>query len=87
MPDLHIELDMPSPVAAELGLNSANAAGEVRRMLALFLYEHGRISLGKACELGGFNRWDFAEMNRELMIPMHYGTQDLADDLARLRDV
>jgi len=86
MPDLHIELDMPAPVAAELGLTSTNAAGEVRRMLALFLYEHGRISLGRACEFGGFSHWDFAEMNRELMIPMHYGAQNLADDLARLRN-
>ncbi|WP_295456813.1 UPF0175 family protein [uncultured Thiodictyon sp.] len=86
MPNLHIELDLPAPVAAELGLTNMNAAGEVRRMLALFLYEHGRISLGKACELGGFSHWDFAEMNRELMIPMHYSTQDLADDLARLRN-
>ncbi len=25
-------------------------------------------------------------MNRELMIPIHYGALDLADDLARLRD-
>jgi predicted HTH domain antitoxin len=86
MSDLHIELDMPSPIATELGLTSANAAGEVRRMLALFLYEHGRISLGKACEFGGFSYWEFAEMNRDLMIPIQYGEQDLADDLARLRD-
>ena len=86
MPDLHIELDMPSPIAAELGLTSANAASEVRRMLALFLYEHCRISLGKACELGGFSHWEFTEMHRELMIPIRYGNRDLADDLARLRD-
>ena len=87
MADLHIELDMPSPVAAELGLTGANAADEVRRMIALFLYEHGRISLGKACELGGFTQWDFADMNRGLEIPLRYSPQDLADDLARLRDV
>ena len=86
MPDLHIELDMPAPVAAGLGLTSTNAAGEVRRMLALFLYEHGRISLGRAWEIGGFSHWDFVDMNRELMIPMQYGVQDLADDLARLRN-
>jgi len=87
MADLHIEFDMPSPVAAELGLTGANAAGEVGRMIALSLYEHGRISLGKACKLGGFTQWDFADMNRSLEIPLRYGIQDLADDLARLRDV
>jgi predicted HTH domain antitoxin len=76
MADLHIELDMPAPVAAELGLTGANAASEVRRMIALFLYEHGRISLGRACELGGCSQWDFADMNR-----------GLADDLERLHGV
>jgi predicted HTH domain antitoxin len=55
-------------------------------MLALILYEHGRISVGKSCELGGFSHWEFAAMNRELMIPIHDGALDLADDLARLRD-
>ena len=86
MQTLHIELDMPLPVAAELGLNTTNAGQEIRRMLALFLYEHGRISLGKACELGGFSQWEFTEMNRELNIPMRYTAQDLHADLERLSD-
>jgi predicted HTH domain antitoxin len=78
---------MPSLIAAELGLNADNAAQEVRRMIALFLYEHGRISLGKACELGGFSQWEFADMNRELNIPTRYTTQDFAADLVRLSHV
>lgn len=87
MQNLHIELDMPLPIATELGLSAANAGQEVRRMLALFLYEHGRISLGKACELGGFSQWEFSEMNRELKISTSYTAQDLQTDLARLSDV
>jgi predicted HTH domain antitoxin len=87
MQTLHIELDMPLPIASALGLSAANAGQEVRRLLALFLYEHGRISLGKACELGGFSQWEFAEMNRELNIPAHYTARDLQADLARLNDV
>ncbi len=56
-------------------------------MLALFLYEHGRISLGKAGELGGFSQWELSEMNRELQIPIRYTARDLEADMARLHDV
>lgn len=56
-------------------------------MLALFLYEHGRISLGKASELGGFSQWELSEMNRELQIPIRYTARDLEADMARLHDV
>ncbi len=87
MQTLHIELDMPLSIATELGLSANNAGQEVRRMTALFLYEHRRISLGKACELGGFSQWEFADMNRELKIPIHYTAQDLQTDLVRLSDV
>ncbi len=87
MQTLHIELDMPLPVATELGLSAANASAEIRRMLALFLYEHGRISLGKASELGGFSQWELSEMNRELQIPIRYTARDLEADMARLHDV
>jgi hypothetical protein len=44
-------------------------------MFAMFLYEHKRISLSKACEIGGTSQWDFFEANRQLKIPIHY-TQD-----------
>ncbi len=56
-------------------------------MVALFLYEHGRVSLGKACEFGGFNHWDFFEMNRRLNIPLNYTQDDLASDMERLQNV
>lgn len=55
-------------------------------MLALFLYEHKRISIGKACELGGMNYWEFAERNRELGINIPYSDKDLQADLGRLEN-
>ncbi len=87
MQTLHIELDMPLPMATELGLHTSNAEQKIRRILALFLYEHGRISLGKACELSGLTQWEFAEINQTLNIPMHYTPQELQQDLARLSHV
>lgn len=56
-------------------------------MFTIFLYEHQRISLSKACELAGMSQWDFFEINRHLGIPIHYTQNDLALDMEKLRDV
>ena len=84
---LHIEFDLPSLVAAQAGFNPENATSEVRRMLALFLYEHQRLSLGKALEIAEISYWEFAEMNRQLGISIRYTQQDLEEDMNRLANV
>ena len=81
---LHIEFDLPSLLATQAGFNSENATSEVRRMLALFLYEHKRLSLGKALEIAEMSYWEFAELNRQLWIPIRYSQQDLEEDMNRL---
>ena len=86
MNQMRVEFNIPAPLGALAGLTPETASDQARRMLALFLYEHGRISLGKACELGGFNQWEFAEMNRELAIPLTVREEELKEDLARLAD-
>ncbi|MDP2432718.1 MAG: UPF0175 family protein [Pseudomonadota bacterium] len=87
MNQMHVEFNIPAILGTQVGLTPETASDESRRMFALFLYEHGRISLGKACELGGFNQWEFAEMNRAFGIPLSVREEDLEADLARLADV
>ena len=87
MKNLHISFELPTVLATQAGLNVANANQEIQRMLALFLYEHQRISLGKACEIGGLNYWEFADLNRQLRIPLHYSREELEEDMARLSHV
>jgi predicted HTH domain antitoxin len=82
MNQLHVGFNIPSLPGAQAGLTPENPSDQTRRMLAQFLYEHGRISLGKACELGGFNQWEFAEMNRELATPLTMREEDLKEDMA-----
>ena len=84
---VHVEFDLPTAVIMQTGVDRRNISREVRRMVALFLYEHQQISLGKACELGGMSYWEFAEANRRLGISQPYSSDDLADDLARLAGV
>lgn len=56
-------------------------------MFAMFLYEHQRISLGKACEIGEMSHWEFFELNQQLHISIHYTSDDLAQDMEKLTDV
>ena len=87
MQTVHVEFELPLPTAMAIGLNATNAKQETLKMLALFLYERGQISLGKACEIGGFTQWEFTEMNRQLNIPTQYTPEDLQADLQRLNNV
>lgn len=87
MKNLHVEFDIPATLASQVGLNSQNISKEIRSMLALFLYEHKQISLGKACEIGGINQWEFVELNRQLGIEIDYTQDDLLEDMERLSDV
>ena len=87
MNPLHIVFDLPANPAIQAGLTPETAGQETRKILALFLYEHKRISLGKACELGDMSYWEFAERNRELGITIPYSNEDLQADLRRLSDV
>ncbi|MCX7112765.1 MAG: UPF0175 family protein [Proteobacteria bacterium] len=84
---LHIEFDLPSLLATQAGFNSENATAEARRMLALFLYEHQRLSLGKALEIADTSYWEFADLNRHFGIPICYSQQDLEEDVKHLAHV
>ena len=87
MNSLYIEFELPTILATQAGLDVDNINQEVRRMFALFLYEHKRISLSKACEIGAMSLWEFANMNQGLGIPVHYSAKDLNEDMARLSNV
>jgi predicted HTH domain antitoxin len=87
MNTLSVKFELPTIVASQAGLNLENINQEVKLMFAMFLYEHKRISLSKACEIGGTSQWDFFEANRQLKIPIHYTQDDLKKDMERLSGV
>jgi predicted HTH domain antitoxin len=87
MRNLRIEFEIPTLLAAQAGLNIENINQEAKRMFALFLYEHRRISLSKACEIAGISQWEFADLNCQLEIPLHYSESDLTEDMVKLANV
>lgn len=53
----------------------------LRIELALRLYERSIASLGQARRIAGISKWDFLELLAREGIPLHYGEEELREDL------
>lgn len=60
---------------------------ELRRELALYLFQQGKLSFGKARELAGMTAWDFQHELGNRGIPVHYDLEDYEEDLATLKEL
>jgi predicted HTH domain antitoxin len=72
---------IPGEVLAAAGLTDSDLATE----LAVVLYAREKLSLGRAAELAGMNKWVFNDLLAERNIPMHYDERELARDFATVR--
>ncbi|MBI4464635.1 MAG: UPF0175 family protein [Acidobacteria bacterium] len=82
---MNIILHIPDSVARSLRLPEGEAEPRLRTELALALYAQGILSFGKASELAGISRYNFADLVAGRGIPRHYGEDELAEDLAHAR--
>jgi predicted HTH domain antitoxin len=66
-------------------LNSARmSVAELKKELALILYQQNKLSFGKARELTELNVWAFQQLLGDRGIPVHYDVDDLNDDIKNL---
>lgn len=72
---------IPDEVLAAAGLRDSELATE----LAVELYQREKLSLGRAAEVAGMNKWVFNDLLAERNIPMHYDERELARDFATVR--
>jgi predicted HTH domain antitoxin len=57
---------------------------EARLMLAIKLYEAGRVSLGKAAEIAGYSKRAFIELLSQQQIPVvNYSPEELEREVTR----
>lgn len=74
-------LEVPDEIVRALRLPPAEVENELRKELALALYERGALSLGKARALARMTRWDFEELLGQRRIIRHYTQADLEEDI------
>jgi predicted HTH domain antitoxin len=80
-----VKVSFPEDILSLAKINKEDMPKEIRKMVAFEMYRAGKISLGRACELGGLSRIEFFEENKDLKIPLNYDENDLKDDLATLK--
>mgnify|MGYP000044180712 CR=1 FL=1 len=58
---------------------------ELKRELAVHLFQQGKLSFGKARELAEMSAWAFQQLLGSRGIPVHYDVQDYEEDRATLK--
>jgi predicted HTH domain antitoxin len=74
-------LNIPSLSGKEAGLTEV----DLRQELALTLYKQDRVSLGKAAEIAGVDRWAFQALMKERGVFINYDVEDLDNDVTTLK--
>lgn len=60
---------------------------ELKRELAVRLFERERLTLGQACRLAGMNLLDFQRLLGAERVPLHYDVVEFAQDLETIREI
>lgn len=76
-----LKLEISEEILRALKIPPRDVEEELRKELALALYERGVLSLGKARQLAGMTRWQFEELLGQRKVSRHYTEEDLAEDL------
>lgn len=76
-----VSIEIPQEV-----LHAARMTPEdIKRELALLLFQQGKLSFGKAREMAGMTVWAFQHLLGSREIPIHYDVAEYEEDLATLQ--
>jgi len=82
---------MPSTIAIEIPREIIHATRmkpvELKKELAIHLFQQGRLSFGKARQLADMSAWVFQQLLGSRGVPMHYDLDDYAEDMAALEEI
>ena len=76
-----LTLEIPGDVADALRLPDLEKVQRLRLELSVSLYSQGILGLGKAAQLASLSRSEMNRLLAERKVPMHYGPEELAEDL------
>ena len=76
---------MPVTITDEVLSAAHLSEAELKRELALTLFEQERLTLAQASRLAEMTILDFQALLAEREIPIHYGVDEFRDDLRTLR--
>ena len=78
---------MPVTIPDEVLTAARMSEAEIKRELALTLFQQERLTLGQARRLAGMSHLEFQAVLAERQIPIHYGVEEFRQDLQTLRQM
>jgi len=60
---------------------------ELKRELAVYLFQQSKLSFGKAREMAAMTAWAFQQLLGSRGIPVHYDLKDYEEDLETLKEL
>ena len=60
---------------------------ELKRELAVYLFQQGKLSFGKAREMADMTAWAFQQLLGSKGITVHYDLEDYEEDLTTLKEL
>lgn len=60
---------------------------ELCRELAIYLFQQGKLSFGKAREMAGLTVWTFQQLLGSRGIPVHYDLEDYEGERSMLQEI
>jgi predicted HTH domain antitoxin len=82
---MSITLDIPSDIHEALHIPPEEVKQRLMLELAISLYAQNHLSQGKAAQMAGMDWFDFNEVLSKRSVPIHYGQEELEEDLAYAR--
>ena len=76
---------MPVTIPDEVLTAAHMSEAELKRELALTLFQRERLTLGQASRLAGMSQLAFQALLADRQIPIHYGIEEFREDLRTLR--
>ena len=84
---MKVILEFPDSILDIFNISEDKFPIELKTQIALFLYEKGKISFGKARELSGLTVWEFMEKLKENHIPIRYDIEEFKEDLKTINEL
>ncbi len=82
---MKITMELPEDVISAFNVPKDKISLELKIQIALYLYEKGKLSFGKARQLSGLSVWEFIERLKDNKIPLKYDIEDFREDLETIK--
>jgi predicted HTH domain antitoxin len=82
---MDMTLEIPEGVVQALRLPRKGTKEELKKLLAVTLYEKGILGIGKARELAGASKLEFYALLKKEGVPLNYGEEDVEKDIMTIK--